>query len=170
MIPIIILILLLLAGYLFWKASRRRAETGLPGGRVIYADPKLWGPVEEPLYDSRLGLAGKPDYLVRQGEQIIPVEVKTGRTPTGPHDAHIYQLAAYCLLVERTYGRRPPYGILRYPERTFAIDYTEELENSLLAILAEMRRDERRGENSRSHEQPARCARCGYRSHCDARV
>ncbi|HWT77906.1 MAG TPA: CRISPR-associated protein Cas4, partial [Candidatus Methylomirabilis sp.] len=68
MIPFIIALLVLLAGYLFWKASRRRAETGLPGGRVIYADPKQWGRVEEPLYDARLGLTGKPDYLVRQGE------------------------------------------------------------------------------------------------------
>ena len=169
-LPAVILALLLLAGILFWRAARRRAETGLPGGRVIYADPKLWGPVEDPLYDGRLGLTGKPDYLVRQGEQIIPVEVKTGRTPSGPRDAHIYQLAAYCLLVEGTYGRRPPYGILRYPERTYAVDYTAELEDSLLSILAEMRRDERSGENGRSHDQPARCARCGYRSHCDARA
>jgi CRISPR-associated exonuclease Cas4 len=170
MIPILILILAALAGYLFWRAARARTATGLPGGRVIYADPKLWGPVEAPLYDGRLNLTGKPDYLVHQGEKIIPVEVKTGRTPTAPHDAHIFQLAAYCLLVERTFGVRPAYGILRYPARTFAIDYTPELEESLLAILADMRRDERHGDPDRSHDQPARCARCGYRTHCDQRL
>jgi CRISPR-associated exonuclease Cas4 len=170
MIPYAILILALLAGYLFWRAARERAESGLPGGRVIYADPKLWGPVEEPLYDARLKLTGKPDYLVRQGEKLIPVEVKTGRTPSAPHDSHIFQLAAYCLLVERTFGVRPAYGILRYPQRTFAVDYTPELEDTLLALLAEMRRDERRGDCPRSHDQPARCARCGYRAHCDQRM
>jgi CRISPR-associated exonuclease Cas4 len=170
MVPYSVLILVLAAGYLFWQAARQRAASGLPGGRVIYADPKQWGPLEEPLYDARLKLTGKPDYLVRQGEQIIPVEVKTGRTPTAPRDGHIFQLAAYCLLVERTLGVRPSYGILRYPERTFAVDYTPELEEALLATLAEMRRDERRGDCPRSHEQPARCGRCGYRAHCDQRI
>ncbi|HEX9013432.1 MAG TPA: PD-(D/E)XK nuclease family protein, partial [Anaerolineaceae bacterium] len=138
-IPILIVLLVLLAGYLFWQAARHRAATGLPGGRVIYADPKTWGRVEAPLYDARLGLTGKPDYLVRHGEDIIPVEVKTGRTPSGPRDGHIYQLAAYCLLVERTFGKRPPYGILRYRDRTFTIDYTQQLEQELEDLLDAIR-------------------------------
>lgn len=169
-IPILIVLLVLLAGYLFLQAARHRAATGLPGGRVIYADPKTWGRVEAPLYDARLGLTGKPDYLIRQGSAIIPVEVKTGRTPSEPRDAHIFQLAAYCLLVERTYGVRPDHGILHYPQRTFAVDYTAELEDRLLSILTEMRRDERDDRGDRSHEQPARCARCGYRARCDQRL
>ncbi|HVN54818.1 MAG TPA: CRISPR-associated protein Cas4 [Anaerolineaceae bacterium] len=160
----------LLAILLFWQAARQRKSTGLPGGRVIYSDTRGWGPVEEPLYDARLGLAGKPDYLVRQGEQVIPVEVKTGRTPSSPHDAHIFQLAAYCYLVERTRGVRPPYGILHYPQRTFAIDYTPALEKAFIDLIAEMRAAERRGEADRSHEAPSRCARCGYRSKCDQRI
>ncbi len=159
-----------LAILLFWQASRQRRATGLPGGRVIYADPKTWGAVEQPLYDARLGLAGKPDYLVQQGERIIPVEVKTGRTPTSPHDAHIFQLAAYCYLVERTLGTRPPYGILHYSQRTFAIDYTPALEAAFTSLIAEMRLAERRGEADRSHDSAGRCARCGYRSHCDQRL
>lgn len=171
MVIFILAVLLAALGlYLLWQANRQRQATGLPGGRVIYADPRTWGPVEKPLYDARLGLAGKPDYLVEQGRIILPVEVKTGRTPPAPHDAHIFQLAAYCLLVERTFGVRPPYGILHYPQRTFAIDYTPELEAALLEILSEMRAAERRGEAHRSHDAPARCARCGFRSVCDERT
>jgi CRISPR-associated exonuclease Cas4 len=169
--PILALLLVLIALFLFWQAGRQRKASGLPGGRIIYADTRQWGAVEKPLYDPVLNLAGKPDYLVMQSNgQIIPVEVKTGRSPAAPFDSHIYQLAAYCLLVERSLGKRPAYGILHYPGRTFAIDYTQALESALLDTLAEMRQQERRSEVDRSHDQPARCARCGYRAICDQRL
>jgi CRISPR-associated exonuclease Cas4 len=161
------LLLLLLALLFFWHSSRQRREAGLPGGRVIYTDTRGWGKLERPLFDRTLGLTGKPDYLIRQNGQIIPVEVKSGRAPGAPYDSHIYQLAAYCLLVERTYGVRPPHGVIHYQDRDFAVDYTPALESSLLDILADMKRDEVREQVDRSHEQAARCARCGFRNVCD---
>jgi CRISPR-associated exonuclease Cas4 len=162
-----ILLLFLLALIFFWQSGRQRQEAGLPGGRVIYTDTRNWGKLERPLYDQSLGLTGKPDYLVQQNGQIIPVEVKSGRAPEAPYDSHIYQLAAYCLLVEKSYGKRPPYGIIHYENRDFAVDYTPQLEFSLLDLLAEMRRDEMKREVGRSHEQAARCARCGFKNSCD---
>lgn len=164
------LALLLLAILLFWQSDRQRKEAGLPGGRVIYTDTRAWGEVEKPLFSRELGLTGKPDYLVRQNGLIIPVEVKSGRAPEKPHDSHIFQLAAYCLLVEKTFGKRPPYGIIHYKERDFAVDYTSELESALLDQLAEMRRDEYRDDVPRSHEDAARCRRCGFRNVCDQRL
>jgi len=164
------LALLLFALVLFWLASRQRREAGLPGGRVIYTDTRAWGAVEKPLYDHLLELTGKPDYLVEQNGKIIPVEVKSGRTPEAPYDSHIFQLAAYCLLVEKTFGKRPPYGIIHYPSRDFAVDYTPQLESSLLDVLADMRRDEHRANVERSHEEEHRCARCGFRGVCDQRL
>ncbi len=166
------LILLLLAFYLLWQAHRQRQRLGLPGGRIIYTDVRARGlPVEKPLFDPHLGLTGKPDYLIEHKGHLIPVEVKTGRTPpAGPYDSHIYQLAAYCLLVERIYGKRPPYGIIHYPGRTFAIDYTSALESALLDLLAEMRRDDIRTDLPRSHTEPARCLKCGFRHICDQQL
>lgn len=165
------LALLLLALFILWQSSRRRRQAGLPGGRVIYSDTRAWGaPLEEPLFDSRLGLTGKPDYLVEHQGQVIPVEVKSGRAPEYPYDSHIYQLAAYCLLVDKVYGRRPSYGIIHYPSKTFAVDYTPALEASLLDLLAEMRRDDNRADVDRSHAEPARCNRCGFRSACDQKL
>lgn len=165
------LFLLILAIALLWQSSRQQRDAGLPGGRVIYTDTRAWGaPLEQPLFDSKLGLTGKPDYLVEQKGQIIPVEVKSGRAPESPYDSHIYQLAAYCLLVEKTYNKRPPYGIIHYPSRTFAIDYTPALESSLLDLLAEIRRDENRSEVNCSHAEPARCRRCGFRNVCEQKL
>lgn len=164
------LLLIAVALYLLWRADRRQRAAGLPGGRILYSDTGLWNRVEKPFYDAFLGLTGKPDYLVEQDGKLIPVEVKSGWAPAEPFESHILQLAAYCLLVDRQLNKRPPYGILKYRNRSFAVDYTPTLENSLLDLLDEMRRQERRGEAGRSHQQPGRCARCGYRSVCDQRL
>ena len=164
------LFFLVVALLLFWQSDKKRKQAGLPGGRVIYTDTRGWGEVDKPLYDPRLRLTGKPDYLIERGREIIPVEVKSGKAPKAPYDSHIYQLASYCLLVERTMGKRPPYGIIHYENRDFAIDYTPALETSLLEILDEMRDDERSQNVDCSHNSPARCRGCGYREICDQRL
>jgi CRISPR-associated exonuclease Cas4 len=164
------LALLIFALFFFLKSTTQRKEAGLPGGRIIYTDTHGWGKVEKPLFYTALELTGKPDYLIQQKGQIIPVEVKSGRAPEAPYDSHIYQLAAYCLLVEKTYHTRPPYGIIHYENRDFAIDYTRELENALIDLLVEMKRDEHKRNIPRSHEQPGRCAKCGYGNLCDQRL
>jgi len=164
------LLALLVAFILFFISGRQRRAAGLPGGRVIYSDTRAWGKVEKPLFDKDLDLTGKPDYLIEQGGKIIPVEVKTGRTPEVPYDSHIFQLAAYCRLVQKTYGKRPSYGIIHYPNRDFAVDYTADLENALLDLIAEMRMNEHRSEVSRSHDDENRCRRCGFRQICDQRL
>jgi len=167
---IIGLTLLLIAFALYFISGRQRHASGLPGGRVIYTDTRAWGKLEKPLFDKELGLTGKPDYLIELDGRIIPVEVKTGRTPDAPYDSHIFQVAAYCLLVQKTYGKRPPHGIIHYPGRDFAVDYTPGLENSLLNLIADMRISEHRREVARSHDDPQRCRRCGFRDACDQRL
>lgn len=152
---------------LLWNASRRQQAAGLPVGRVIYSDMRDWGPLETPLFDPVLQLVGRPDYLVSRGKAVIPVEVKSGRTPDAPYEAHVYQLAAYCVLTEKHYGRRPPYGIVHYPKRTFAVDFTEALEEALLDLLAEIRSMDNKRKVDRSHEHAARCAGCGYAYDCE---
>ena len=146
--------------------SRQKKNIGLPAGRIIYSDTQEWKALEQALYDPELGLAGRPDYLAEQDDQIIPVEVKSSRVSAAPYDGHIYQLASYCLLVARCLGKRPDYGILHYPGRTFAIDFTAELESALLDMLEEIRQQERRRDVRRSHQSPARCKACGFAELC----
>ena len=117
-------------------------EAGLPIGRVIYSDTSGWQALEKPLFSQTHRLAGKPDYLVQQGRAIIPVEVKSSNAPAdGPRRSHILQLAAYCLLIEETYRQRPKYGIVKYADRMFAVDYTDALQAALLDVMAAMRED-----------------------------
>ena len=155
---------------LLWTASRRQAASGLPVGRVIYSDTSDWGPLETPLFDPVLQLVGRPDYLVSKGKLVIPVEVKAGRTPELPYESHVYQLAAYCVLTEKHFGVRPPYGIVHYPKRTFAVDFTEALEEALLDLLTEIRSMENKRKVDRSHEQASRCVGCGYAYDCEQAI
>ena len=166
-------LLLLLLGWL----SMRRAGTlhqasGLPAGRLIYADGSQtgWHPPAEPLYSARYRLIGKPDYLVRTvrtRQGIVPVEVKSATAPEMPYLGHLLQLAAYCLLVEETTGQTPPYGLLKYADALYEIDFTAELRAELLDTLEDMRQARLARNVARNHNQPNKCAHCGYRRVCD---
>jgi CRISPR-associated exonuclease Cas4 len=175
MLPFLALLALILALSIFWEANRQRKAAGIPGGRMVYSDTSRWQEQGQPLYDPDLGLTGRPDYIIEDGQLIIPVEVKSSRLPHAPYDTHIFQLAAYCLLVQRAFDVRPPYGVLHYSDgshysRTFTVDYTPELENEVIRTLAEMRHQLKRKEIHRSHQSKARCKACGYRSVCDQRA
>ncbi len=166
-LPYLSIILCIISISLFIVLSIYRRRTGLPAGRVIYSDASQWTKVEKPLYSPDLGLTGSPDYLVRQGRQIVPVEVKSRPSPQQPYDSHIYQLVAYCLLVQHEYGIKPDHGILHYSDKNFAIDFTPALEAAVVATLREMQVPARRSGLDRSHQEERRCTHCGYRSICD---
>lgn len=167
----LVLILLSAAILLIILSGRMKKRSGLPGGKIIYSDVKMWGkPLEKPLFDGSIGLVGKPDYLIQQNGTVIPVEVKSCRPPEAPYDSHIFQLAAYCLLVEKVYQNRPTHGLINYPGRTYSIDFTPALREKTLALISEMHQKERSENIPRSHEEIGRCKNCGYKSQCDQRI
>lgn len=161
--------LLLGLALLVWILARRaRQAAGLPAGRVVYADTRGWGRPEKPLFSSPLQLTGKPDYLVRVGGGYVPVEVKSGQAPAqGAYAAHIYQVAAYCALVAEAYAVRPAYGLIKYADKTVAVDYTADLERALKAILDDLRADGEADDVARSHDSAARCRACGFSEACE---
>lgn len=160
---------LLLGVVLRQVAARRSRRLGLPPGRVVFADS---GEVRGSLLVARsIALRGRPDLLVKDGDTLIPVEMKTGRTPDAPYRGHTMQLLAYCLLVEETHGERPTHGILRYPEREFRIAYDARNERELRAVIGAMLAEKRANrEQHRSHQQARRCSACGYRDRCAERL
>ena len=108
-----------------------------PGDRLVYQDdgeddlPVLFPPEQvrldprfrlgrENLVDPALGLAGRPDLVVAIGaHDLVPVEYKATHLFVGYHQAHgrlfdTVQAIAQCHLVESSFGRRPPYGIVLY--------------------------------------------------------
>jgi len=147
------------------KAGEWKSEEGLDG-EIHYV-----GTDSSPLYFSeRFGLSGRPDFVLEIGGQLIPGDLKTGRTPKGPLFSHIMQVAAYCLLIAETSGKRPPYGLLRYGNEEHEIEFDPDLERMLLEKLEEMRRLMRSGQVHRNHNRPGKCASCSRRDSCPERL
>jgi CRISPR-associated exonuclease Cas4 len=166
-------LLLLAAGLaMLWWSVRARRATGLPAGAVVYSDTGKEEVVLEPLLSRRYGLVGKPDYLVEvagAGKRLlVPLEVKSRRQPPVADPGHLLQLATYCLLVEDTYGLRPPHGYLRYADATIKVEYTDDLRTAVLSSAAAIRKARTAANVARSHQDVRRCQRCGYLESCGA--
>lgn len=159
----------LLAGWWLLRRGRlSRQKTGVPAGRLVYADtyPTDWHPPPRPLFSAAHNLVGRPDYLVRTPRGMVPVEVKSGETPDAPYWGHVLQLAAYCLLVEAATGQTPRYGLLKYSTALYEIEFSSELRQELLDTLAQIRRDRMSPQVHRDHNRPGKCAACGFRPVC----
>lgn len=168
---VLALVLFIVGGWLYWQAGRKQRAAGLPAGQIISADTGGWRRAEQPLISQRRHLVGRPDYLVDAAEGLIPVEVKSTRLRgDDPYDSHKLQLAAYCLLIEETEARRPPYGILHYANATVRIPFDDALRHHLLDLLDQIQQAQTGGELARSHDDPLRCARCGFREACGTQV
>lgn len=165
LIPLLLIVIALL---ILRRSGSQRKTLGVPAGSVTYRDTQ-----ERPgklLTSERHGLRGRPDFLIEQGNTLIPIEVKMGKTPERPYRGHVMQLIAYCVLVEETYGLRPPHGIIRYPAKQFEIAFTEALEIELEALIGEMAEKKQLATVARSHHNPRICAGCNYKATCDQRI
>ena len=118
-------------------------------------------------------LAGRPDYLIKEGNQRIPVEVKTGRRPKAPFFSHVLQIGAYCLLSEETFTQKPPHGQIRYG---FDSDPHEVKWDSDLKILVTEKIEEMNDilkgnmEAHRNHKRVGKCNNCSRRKGCPERL
>jgi CRISPR-associated exonuclease Cas4 len=101
---------------------------------------------------------------------LIPIEVKSAFSPAVPYASHQMQLLTYCVLVEEETGARPPYGLLRYRDRTHMIAFTQEAEARVLACAAAIRAARRQNDVARSHEETSLCRHCGYQRACGTGV
>jgi CRISPR-associated exonuclease Cas4 len=135
------------------------------GGRVRSSDAGVSRQARV-LRSARLGLAGKPDYLVEENGRVLPVELKPARRSATPWLRDVVQLAAYCALLEEIEPRFAGYGYLRYADRTFRIDFTESLRSELLRTLADLREDLLAADVAPNHGDPRRCARCSLVVQC----
>jgi CRISPR-associated exonuclease Cas4 len=129
--------LIFLIGLIFlWFINKKEKSYGsLMGDRVYSDSDKNPGKV---LYSQVLPLIGKPDYIIKEGNTYIPVEVKTGKTPSEPYESHTMQLMAYCFLIEENYNITPPGGYIKYPDKEFKIAYTQEAKKSLKYLVKEV--------------------------------
>ncbi len=141
-------------------------KRGLPKGMLIYDDLRDDGTPAKPFFSARYGLAGKPDMILRDGDRIIPVELKHSPGRDRPYPGHMLQLAAYCLLIEEHYGIRPEYGIIHYRDKQFEVPFTGELEQKLLSQMERMRAEDPIKRLPPECSLPGKCTRCGFSEVC----
>jgi len=127
------------------------------------------------LVSRELGLAGSPDFILatRLGE-LIPVEVKWAEPLPrgGVKRDHVVQLAAYAVLIERTWRearlsvKRGVVLYLRPAPKFFEVSVTAEDKRALLDLL------KRALDVARGRAEPrtrARCTGCNYYAYCPFR-
>ncbi len=155
------------------RRRRRRASPAFPeleGARIIASDT---GAIPSRLLrDSRLGLYGKPDYLVAKGtgsdQLTVPIEIKPRRRATRLYESDEAQLGAYLLLTRAAFGdQAADFGFVRYASGTFRVALTTKLERRVAEVAAAIRRGRAAPVVHRSHNIRGRCAGCAMRPNCD---
>ena len=148
------------------KADDAREIAGLEKDDILtYSDDS--GASAALLEDEDIGVRGRPDQIVRIDNQFIPVEQKTGKVPSRPHDSHRMQLLAYLHLVSKTTDTNPEYGILRYGgQALFTVQWDENAKNDLANSVKEIQRLMVEGGAKRNHERKGKCTNCSRRSKC----
>lgn len=147
------------AGYGAWFRSRRSSY-----GRIESVDlPSERAPL---LRSERWRLSGRPDEIrVLPDGTRVPVEIKSRPGYRhGPPASHRAQVAAYCLLLEESTGRPPPYGILRYGDGS---EYRIPWGAPARSALHSVRREMARGYDGRASPSPGKCRGCTFRGSCD---
>jgi CRISPR-associated exonuclease Cas4 len=155
---------LILVGAAAW-AIRRMVAARRWGAPVAFDDGRR--PAQN-LVSEQLGLAGRPDEVWRLPDgRLVPVEIKSRRAPaTGTFASHRVQVEAYCLLIEATTGRSPPYGVVTYAGgESRKVAWEARARTEVMGLLVSAR-GPYRGEADPS---PRKCAGCRWRTGCDAR-
>ncbi|MDP6592200.1 MAG: Dna2/Cas4 domain-containing protein [Candidatus Poseidoniia archaeon] len=129
---------------------------------------------ETPVLKSRkYNLAGRPDYMIKENNLRIPVEVKTGRRPKAPFFSHVLQIGAYCLLSEETFRTSPSHGQIRYgfENEPHNVEWEPKLKTLVIEKIEEMN-DIREGRTKahRNHKRVGKCNSCSRRKGCPERL
>lgn len=163
LVPLVLVALGLLLAVATGRALARHRRERRHGRLVAVDRPGA----SIPLSSERYRLVGRPDVLRRTRDgALVPIEIKRSPTPrNGPWPSHVIQVAAYCLLVEETTGRTPPYGVLRYGDGgEFRIAWDDEQRRTVTTTLRRVSAPY----DGAATPSRAKCRGCAWRSGCDA--
>lgn len=171
-VPTEILSLLLTLGLVIfmWDLFERRSRSlqtasGLVRKAVTVA---VKGSSELPakqFSSNELRLRSKPDALIRENQQLIPIDVHPLTNKI--RDRHVVQLLVHLRLIEATEGYRPEHGILLMgkAQRKVLIKNTPEKQRWLETLVDEMR-SIMDGVPAVASPAPFKCRTCDVRTIC----
>ncbi|MCB0323713.1 MAG: Dna2/Cas4 domain-containing protein [Bdellovibrionales bacterium] len=172
-VPLEITLLLLTIGLLIliWDIFERRSRrlqhgSGLSSEAELLSAKGSSRATTHELYAPELGLRSRPDALIREGEHIIPVDIKPMSSKI--RDRHVVGLLMHMRLIEALEGVRPPYGILLMgsSKRQVRIKNTPEKQRWLDSLLDEMRSIRDQGIPAVPSPAPFKCRNCDVREVC----
>jgi CRISPR-associated exonuclease Cas4 len=117
------------------------------------------------LYSESLGLRGKIDMVILTPREVIPVEYKMA-AEVGLH--HKYQLTAYAMLAEHTFGGTVTraFAYLTPAKKAREIPITPAMREHVKKILAGLRASIANERLPRPTPHRKRCTDCEYRRFC----
>lgn len=151
------------------EAKRRHKDSGFSPTQITLSIDGGSLLQEREYISPNQGLAGKPDALINEGGEIIPVE----RKPLAKklRDRYVAQLLVYMRLVEEFEGVRPSHGyLLLGPScRRIKVVNSESKQKWVDGLLREMRRILDGGEPTAT-PHPIKCSKCDVKHQCSARM
>lgn len=118
------------------------------------------------LESRKFGLSGKLDLLIVSPRGLFPVDFKYTRGR--PHRNHLFQLAAYAILVEENFQTEVRTGFIYLApiQEVVVVQLTPDLKEKTLNFLAEIRAMIRDGILPRPTSVRSRCDECEFRNYC----
>lgn len=118
---------------------------------------------------AELGLAGILDVLLRRGYEYVPLEFKEAEKPLGrvPPN-HLYQLAAYAVMVERLFNTVVRRGLIYYARSDALVEVplTVDRKRYVEKVVREIRRMVEDGRIPKPRGSRGKCEGCGFRRYC----
>ena len=141
----VLIVLLIRIIKLIYNYLNRIKKKGpkLPGFSytLIYSDEKTGQDVDTGILKSdEYKIQGKPDYIYKKFNNLIPVELKSGsiKDRNKPYDGDLMQLVCYFIIIEEEYGIKPKIGRIIYKDYMFIIRNTRSLQNELINTIYAM--------------------------------
>lgn len=124
----------------------------------------------ENLISEELNLAGKPDAIIEEHGFKIPVEFKPSSDKV--KNRYVVQMSVYLRLIEKIYGKKPPYGylILGKDKRRVQLKNVEEKQDKLDKLLNEMKQITSGTHKAIATPSLKKCALCPARNYCSFKV
>jgi CRISPR/Cas system-associated exonuclease Cas4 (RecB family) len=98
------------------------------------------------------------------------VELKTGNHFV-PQKNHVFQLAAYCHLLEENYEVFVPYGVLVYNnQKQYRIPFDPKIRFELENTIKKMRYSLKNYKFFRNHNDINRCLNCSMKKYCSIKI
>lgn len=171
---LVLLAVLLVAGLiilhgLYGSAETKRKDSGMTKGSIAVSIDGSKTLVVRHYVSELQGLAGKPDAVINEEGNIVPVERKPLARKI--RDRYVAQLLVYMRLIEEFEGKKPPYGyLLLGPScRRFRIENSPERQAWLQGIIDEMSAIAQ-GAPCTAAPHIRKCVRCDVKEHCAFKI